>query len=161
MEALKEVKIPKSMDKPINPRRCQYIYMNLLSLSLSDKLPRSDTYIRELFQCHRCAREPLNEMLAAYTKFMGKETTQRILERNADERDFLAAEDAVVHYQKWTRERLVGELTPWNYASYNLFTWRKELLATFGIGVSIGWWKGITPRIPSFVKNVFQKTERK
>lgn len=149
----KDLNIPGSMSKPTNPERCQNIYMNLLQLPFSEKLPRSDTYMRELFQCHRCDATGLNEMLGAYTDFMGKETTERILNRKASEEDFLAAEDAVVHYQKWTRECLVDELSSWNRCKYHGYVWRTELLATFGISASIGMWKGVAPRIPSFVKN--------
>ena len=155
---LEKLKIPEAMKKPTNSDRCQNIYMNLLQLPLSDKLPRSDTYVRELFQCHRCASDGLNDMLSAYTEFMGDETTERILSRQPTEQDFLAAEDAVVHYQKWTRDMLVAELNKQNKGRYYGYIWRTEILATFGIAAgSIGYWKGVRPRVPSFVNNVWRK----
>lgn len=152
-DSLKKVQIPSSMKKPTNAERCQNIYMNLLHLPFSEKVPRSDTYVRELFQIYRCDVESLKALLDSYTSHMGEDTTGRILKMEATEKDYLAAEQAVVHYEKWTRENLVAQLSAWNRTKYFGYVWRTELLATFGIAASIGVWKGVTPRVPSFVRN--------
>lgn len=148
----KNLDLPQEMDKLTIPKQCQYIYMNLLQLPLSEKLPRSDAYVRYLFQCNHCDTNGLKDILEAYTEFMGEQTTKRILHREATARDILVAEDAVIHYQKWTREQLVTKLTWPNYFRHSTFVWRTELMVKFGVSASIGMWKIVIPRVPSFCK---------
>lgn len=121
------------MDKGSKYQRCQRIYMSLLHIPLSDKLSRSDTYIHELFECRRCDTNGLKKLLGSYTKHMGEETTNRILQRKISRQEFLAAEQAIVHYHTWTTQCLIKELGFLNRGKYYGYIWKKEILGMFGI----------------------------
>jgi hypothetical protein len=123
---------------PADARCCQYIIWNLLEIPDKAQLPRADSYIRELFQTTRCG--VLADVREAYCKYLGREILQRVLDRQVQDPEVIICEDAVWHYQKWTRERLIQELSLWDRAGYYLYTFRAEFLALLGLGgVGAGW----------------------
>jgi len=86
-------------------KRCQYIYWNLLEIPDGKQLPRADAYVRELFQTKRCQSSTMDKVLEAYCEYITPDSLDRLIRRKPDDDDRQVAEDAVSHYQKWTRER--------------------------------------------------------
>jgi len=96
---------------------------------------RSSMIIREVAQTERCQlfQPELKDLRESYKGYLGNETYERILSYDSTTQDEDKAAQALLHYDTWTKEKLVKEVPIHRRVQYYTVVQAEKTFATIGI----------------------------